>query len=103
MKKFIFKFWAEVGKEKKYLTLKLTPAQWPDTDCPNGYLFKDFSIFVNEEYEVIEKKSSSDWKDWFKIYLSEGLLLQVFSTKCRVCLNLPEPVQEDEENTLLGV
>ena len=49
MKKFIFKFWARVDKEEKYLTLKVTPAQWPDSNCPNGYLFiqgNDFAIFV---------------------------------------------------------
>ena len=94
MKKFIFKFWATVDGKEKHLTLRITPAQWPDGDSPNGYLFVqgyNFAIFINENYEVIEEKSSPDWKDWFKIYLSEGLLLQVYSVKCRVCLNLPEP------------
>lgn len=97
MKKFIFKFWARIDKEEKYLTLKVTPAQWPDSNCSNGYLFiqgNNFAIFVNEEYEVIEEQSSPDWKDWFEIYLSSGLLLQVYSVRCRVFLNLPELVQE---------
>ena len=47
MKKFIFKFWARVDKKEKYLTLKVTPAQWADSNCPNGYLFiqgSDFAI-----------------------------------------------------------
>ena len=93
MKKFIFKFWARVDKEEKYLTLKVTPAQWPDSNCQNGYLFirdNNFAIFVNEEYEVIEEQSSLDWKEWFEIHLSENLVLQVFGIRCKVSLNLPE-------------
>lgn len=96
-KQFLFKYWATVNKEEKYLTLKITPAQWEDTGCPNGYLFirgGDFAIYVNKRYEVIEEKSSPDWRDYFEIQLTEGLVLQVYSMKCRVNLNLPEPIDE---------
>ena len=96
-KEFLFRFWGRVDKEEKYLTLKITPAQWKETECPNGYLFiqgGDFAIFINRRYDVIEEKSSPDWKDWFEIYVSEGGLLQVYSMKFRVCLNLPEIVPE---------
>jgi len=97
MNKFFFKFWARVDDEEKYLTLKITPAQWKDQGCPNGYLFiqgNDFAIFINEPYEVVEERSSQDWEEWFEIYLSESMLLQVYSMRCRVFLNLPELVQE---------
>jgi hypothetical protein len=96
-KEFLFRFWGKVGEEEKYLTLKLTPAQWPGTDCPNGYLFtqgNDFALFINKRYEVIERKSSSDWRNIFEIHVSEGGALQVTSIKCKVFLNLPEEVPE---------
>jgi len=96
-KKFRFRFWGMVDKEEKYLTLEITPAQWEGTDCPNGYLFiqgGDFAIFINGRYEVVEKNSCPDWKDWFEIRVSDGGLLQVFSMRLRVFLNLPELIQE---------
>lgn len=94
-KQFLFKFWGRVDDEDKFLTLKLTPAQWKDANCPNGYLFIQgggFAIFINKRYEIVD--ASPDWKDWFQIYLSEGWLLQVYSLRFRVCLNLPELVHE---------
>ncbi|MBQ9554408.1 hypothetical protein IJU97_05745 [bacterium] len=96
-KEFLFRFWGKVDDEEKYLTLKLTPAQWPGTDCPNGYLYVqggDFTIFINRRYEVIREKSSKDWEEYFSIQVSEAGALQVTSIKLRIFLNLPEGIPE---------
>ncbi len=96
-REFFFTYWGKTGDEEKFLTLKITPAQWEGTICPNGYLFTqggDFAIFVNKRVEVIDEKSSPDWKDWFEIYVSEGGLLQVYSMRIKVNLSLPEPIIE---------
>ena len=96
-KEFLFRFWGNADGEEKYLTLKLTPAQWPETDCPNGYLYiqgGDFALFINKKYEVIKKKSSLDWEKYFTIHVSEGGALQVSSQEIRIFLNFPEEVTE---------
>ena len=96
-KQFICKFWGMIEKEEKCVVLKVTPAQWEDT-CPNGYLFVlggELAIRVAKRYEVIEEKSSPNWKNWFEIIFSEdGSVLQVSSMYCRVRLNFPDPAKE---------
>ena len=93
MKKFIFKFWIETsGRQRKVLTLRVVPSCWEDDGIPNGYVFlqqQSYNIFI-DKYEIIEDRSSSDWKEYFEIYVSGGLRLQVYSKKYPVYLNLPE-------------
>ena len=93
MKKFIFKFWTRTfDGQLKQLTLRVIPSTWEKEDIPNGYLFlkyESFNIFIND-YEIIEEKSSPDWKEYFEIYVSKALRLQVYSNRCPVYLNLPE-------------
>lgn len=92
MKKFIFRFWTKTAdRQCKNLTLRVFVSTWEDEDIPDGYLFLDkgiFSIFI-DNYEIVREKSSMDWKEYFKIYVSGGLKLQVYSNKYPVYLNLP--------------
>lgn len=97
MKKFIFKFWTETSdKQKKTLALRVFPSTWKESDIPNGYLFlhqRSYNIFI-DNYKIIEELSSPDWKEYFSVYVSGGLRLQVYSDRYPVFLNLPELEQD---------
>ena len=97
MKKYVFKFWTETSdKQRKTLALRVIVSTWEDDDIPNGYLFVrqgTFNVFI-DNYKIIKEKTSPDWKEYFKIHVSGGLRLQVYSDKYPVYLHLPE-LEED--------
>lgn len=105
MKKFIFNFWTETSdKQKKNLTLRVVPSTWEDDGIPNGYLFlqqRSFNIFI-DDYKVVEERSSPDWKEYFDVYVSGGLRLQV-GGKNQYSINLNLPTIGAEWLNLKGV
>lgn len=65
-------------------------------NASDGYLFLQqgvFSIFI-ERYCIVKEETSTDWSEYFKVYVFGGLRLQVYGGRNPVYLKLPVLEQE---------
>ena len=111
MKKFDLKFWSSIPYYQRdsqkpsyteaFVTVRIVPMTWPEDDCQSGYMFThgcSYHIFV-ESFEVIPKKSSRNWDDYFSVNLEGEHHLTISSTCDRsLFLNFPELILDIPES-----
>ncbi len=73
--------------ENKILTIGITPLTEKKDENSKAYLFLQQNGKPNiliDSYEVIEKESSPDWKEYFEIFKVQGPKFVVLGVQCNV-------------------
>jgi hypothetical protein len=86
MKEIVLKFWTEVERQRKVLTLRVITMQSEE----KPYLFNlrgIWCIFIEKYF--VESESSVDWKDYFQVNVRGGLCLQIYSNKYQINYEIP--------------